>query len=926
MAPTLAAITEDQTTNTGQTVASILGASVTDANAGAVEGIAITGTTQTSGNWEYSLNGGLTWSAVGTVSGTSALLLRETDRVRFLPDALNGGGGTITYRAWDQTSGSVGTKVNPGAGGAATAFSTASDTATIVSTAVNDAPVFTGTAGASYTENAAAVAIVASAAVSDVDAANFNTGSVTVALATYQTGDVLSINNQGSGAGQIGVSGANVQYGGTTIGTFSGGSAANLLISLNANASATAVQALMGQLRYGSSSEDPTVNGTATTRALTVTLSDGGNSGSGGAQTASRSGTITITPLTDAPVIGGAGSTRSYTENAVAVTLESGITVSDADDTQIALGSVTISAGFTAGDTLSFTPQGGITANYNSGTGVLTLSGAASLATYQALLASVGYSSSSDNPTATSSSRTITWSLTDANSDAAGAGTGTATTTVNLTALNDAPTVSAPASFTVTEDVAGNLLYTATPFADPDSATLTVTLSIADGTISASTGGGVTVGGSAIARTFSGTVANLNSFFTTAGSITYTTALDNTSARTLTTLVSDGSLSASTTSTVSITAVNDAPVFTGTAGASYTENAAAVAIVASAAVSDVDAANFNTGSVTVALATYQTGDVLSINNQGSGAGQIGVSGANVQYGGTTIGTFSGGSAANLLISLNANASATAVQALMGQLRYGSSSEDPTVNGTATTRALTVTLSDGGNSGSGGAQTASRSGTITITPLTDAPVIGGAGSTRSYTENAVAVTLESGITVSDADDTQIALGSVTISAGFTAGDTLSFTPQGGITANYNSGTGVLTLSGAASLATYQALLASVGYSSSSDNPTATSSSRTITWSLTDANSDAAGAGTGTATTTVNLTALNDAPTVSAPASFTVTEDVAGNLLYTAHPLRRPRQRHPHRDALDRRRHDQRLHRRRGHRRGQRDRAHLLRHGG
>src|SRR5262249_59333357 len=87
----------------------------------------------------------------------------------------------------------------------------------------------------------------------------------------------------------------------------------------------------------------------------------------------------------------------------------------------------------------------------------------------------------------------------------------------------------------------------------------------------------------------------------TAGNITYTTALDNPTARTLTTLVSDGSLSASTTSTVNISAVNDAPVFTGTAGASYTENAAAVAIVTAAAVSDVDAANFNTGSVTVTL-------------------------------------------------------------------------------------------------------------------------------------------------------------------------------------------------------------------------------------------------------------------------------------------------------------------------------------
>ena len=57
-----------------------------------------------------------------------------------------------------------------------------------------------------------------------------------------------------------------------------------------------------------------------------------------------------------------AGSTRSYTENAAAVTLESALTVTDVDDTQIASGSVTISAGFTAGDTLTWTNQAGITA------------------------------------------------------------------------------------------------------------------------------------------------------------------------------------------------------------------------------------------------------------------------------------------------------------------------------------------------------------------------------------------------------------------------------------------------------------------------------------------------------------------------------------------------------------------------------------
>ena len=713
-----------------------------------------------------------------------------------------------------------------------------------------------------YVENGASVAFAdASATTITDDGANLN--RLSAAVGNYVAGDriiidgtTIALTNGASGTTSGNSIGYTVSVGGGTA-----------TLTLTGTKTVAIYQTILRNARFDSTSDDPTANGANLTRSISVIAYDSGNVPSNVAV-----GTVNVTAVTDAPVIGGAGNTRSYTENAGAVTLESGLSVTDVDDTQLASGSVTISAGFTAGDTLTWTNQAGIIASYNSGTGVLSLSGAASLATYQALLRSVAYLSSSDDPTATSASRTITWSLTDANSDGAGAGTATATTTVNITPVNDAPTVSAPASFTVTEDVAGNLLYTGTPFADPDSASLTVTLSIADGTLSASTGGGVTVGGTATARTFTGTVAALNSFFTTTGSITYTTALDNTAARTLTTLVSDASLSASTTSTITISTVNDAPVFTGTAGASYTENAAAVAIVIGAAVSDVDATNFNGGSVTAALAAYQSGDTLSINTQGSGAGQIGTSGANVTYGGTSIGTFAGGSASNLVISLNANATAAAVQALMEQLRYASSSDDPTVNATATTRALTVTLNDGGNSGSGGAQTASRSGTITITPLTDAPVIGGAGNTRSYTENAGAVTLESGLTVTDADDTQIASGSVTISAGFTAGDTLTWTNQTGITASYAAG--VLTLSGTATLATYQALLQSVGFSSTSEDPTASSAARTITWSLTDANSDGADAGTlsDTATVTINLSEVNEAPVVN-DQSFTLAENSA-----------------------------------------------------
>src|SRR6185295_3172820 len=195
---------------------------------------------------------------------------------------------------------------------------------------------------------------------------------------------------------------------------------------------------------------------------------------------------------------------------------------------------------------------------------------------------------------------------------------------VNVTAVNDAPTLSAPATFTVTEDVAGNLTYTGSPFADVDSGSLTVTLSIADGTVNASTGGGVTVAGTGTARTFTGSAAALNTFFTTAGNITYTTALNNNTARTLTTQVSDGSLTASTTSSVNITPVNDAP--TGAdATLTATEDTPLTLSAANFGFSDVD-----TGDTlgAVRIDTVATAGTLQYDTTGTGtwaavtAGQV----------------------------------------------------------------------------------------------------------------------------------------------------------------------------------------------------------------------------------------------------------------------------------------------------------------
>ena len=141
-APSLPGITEDDLGNAGQAVSSFL--SSTDVDPVPLAGIAVTGSSVTGGGgWQYSTDGGTTWTAVGVVSDGSALLLRDTDLVRFEPDGVQSASASFDFRAWDQTSGSVGSKVDATANGGTTAFSSASDTASISVSDVNDAPVLT---------------------------------------------------------------------------------------------------------------------------------------------------------------------------------------------------------------------------------------------------------------------------------------------------------------------------------------------------------------------------------------------------------------------------------------------------------------------------------------------------------------------------------------------------------------------------------------------------------------------------------------------------------------------------------------------------------------------------------------------------------------------------------------------------------------
>ncbi|MEG4814975.1 choice-of-anchor Y domain-containing protein, partial [Microcoleus sp. K5-D4] len=77
--PTLTAINEDipAASNTGTPISTLISGLVTDINSDP-QGIAITGADNSNGAWQYSLNGGNSWTPFGAVSDTNATLLGST--------------------------------------------------------------------------------------------------------------------------------------------------------------------------------------------------------------------------------------------------------------------------------------------------------------------------------------------------------------------------------------------------------------------------------------------------------------------------------------------------------------------------------------------------------------------------------------------------------------------------------------------------------------------------------------------------------------------------------------------------------------------------------------------------------------------------------------------------------------------------------
>jgi len=146
----LNAINEDvaNASNNGTLVSDIIasagGDRITDIDSGAVEGLAVTAVDNTNGTWQFSIDNGTNWTPFGSPSQTTARLLASnaTTRVRFVPNANFNGtvNPGLTFRAWDQTSGTNGGTADTSINGGTSAFSIMTETASITVNPVNDQP------------------------------------------------------------------------------------------------------------------------------------------------------------------------------------------------------------------------------------------------------------------------------------------------------------------------------------------------------------------------------------------------------------------------------------------------------------------------------------------------------------------------------------------------------------------------------------------------------------------------------------------------------------------------------------------------------------------------------------------------------------------------------------------------------------------
>ncbi|WP_312775658.1 beta strand repeat-containing protein, partial [Pseudomonas rhodesiae] len=176
-------------------------------------------------------------------------------------------------------------------------------------------------------------------------------------------------------------------------------------------------------------------NGTAN---FTYTATDGGITDNGSPLTSTpANGTITVTAVNDAPVLGNASTNAfgdTYIEGKPGGFVATTLTISDVDNSTLQSAKVTLVNHLADDVLIADVSNTKIAVSYDKATGILTLSGEATKAEYQEVLRSVHFASESENPDPVN--RTLTITVNDGQLDSA-----PVTSVVHVVPVNDPPVV-----------------------------------------------------------------------------------------------------------------------------------------------------------------------------------------------------------------------------------------------------------------------------------------------------------------------------------------------------------------------------------------------------------------------------------------------------------------------------------------------------
>ena len=620
-----------------------------------------------------------------------------------------------------------------------------------------------------YTENSTPLIITGNLSLSDVDDTNIESATVTISSNFAAAEDVLAFTDQ------PGITGSYDSATGT--------------LTLTGSASVADYQAAIRSITYSNSSNDPST----LTRTVRFEINDGDSVSN------NLSRDIEISAVNDAPALASIEVLPAlYTENDVPVNITGNLSLSDVDDLNIESATVTISNNFAIGeDELIFVDQSGITGSYDSTDGMMTLTGSATIADYQAALRSVTYGNTSDNPSALT--RTINFEIND--------GDGSSNTLhrdIDLTIVNDAPaltTIEALPTFYTENNppriITGNLSLSDVDDVNIESATVTISNNFAAGEdeLIFSDQSGITgfydTATGVMTLTGSASVAD---YQTALRSIGYSNSSDNPSdaTRTVSFNINDGGLDSNTLSRdISFTPVNDAPALsnTETLAASYAENDVALVITSATTASDPDDSSIESAIISISSNFASGEDILNFTSQSGIVGSYDIN--------------------NGVLTLTGSATLADYQTAIQSITYENTSNNPS----DVDRTVSIVINDGDNN----SNTVVRD--IEITAINDAPVLTTIEALPTiYTENGAPTIVSGNLSLADVDNLNIDSATVSISNNFAIGeDELTFTDQSGISGSYDASTGVMILTGSASIADYQAAIRTVAYTNTSDAP-------------------------------------------------------------------------------------------------------------